>query len=1063
MNNIRIKTILFLILLFSFSFYPVQAQSLKSTDLTVDIKDKSVKDVFKTISKVSNYKFFYDESIIDDAIRVNLNLSHVSLNTILKELEKKTGLKFMTNDNTITVSSGNTPTAKPASQKILTGSVINEEGKPIVGASVAVKGTTNVIVTDVDGNFSLSTTPNATLIITYLSYKTKEITVGNKMNIIVTLVEDTKALSEVVVIGYGTVKKSDLTGAVSSVGARQFKDQPMTNMMDAIQGRMPGVEVTSTSGEGSTKIRIRGTTSINATNEPLYVVDGIIGAYIGDPSEIESIEILKDASSTAIYGSRGANGVVLITTKRGKEGITQVTFETELGAQILDNPYQVMNAYEYAQALNDIKGANTISTADMKAYKYGTKGIDWLDIMTQTAQTQNYRLAITGGNKDYKYRISGNVVDASPIFITRTNQRYQFRTNLDTKVTSWLSINTDVSAYKINQHNGSPNFFTVLAYSPTMEMTDKTTGIYNMDPYNLATALNPYSSLKSNSYDSEVNHLNGNIDFRFSIADGLSFSVQAGMVYTENLGLSFTSALSQPGAIASTSSRKETDFGWQNTDNLTYHKTFGDHSLTATAVLELSKSQATVLSLGGSGLQTESVGYWNIANATTIGGGNSYSAEAMSSGFGRLIYNYKGRYIVTGTMRADGSSKFQGKNKWGYFPSGAIAWNVAEEDFMKGQNIFRQLKLRASAGIAGNQAISAYSTLGSLSQANYWYGTSEPSPGYWADKFATPDLTWEQTKQYDAGVDFGILDGKMNFTIDYYKKETNNMLSSKSIPGYNGGGTFWINQGSMRNTGWEFSVNAFPLKRKDFYWETTLNASLLKNEVLDLAGDAQRVRRGGDGSYSSILKPGYPVGSFYLYRWAGFNDEGANLYYTADNLTTTDPTGDDKVVKGQADPKWSLGWNNLLSWKNWQANFFFRANLGQSRLNSTRYMLSSMTGVSRFVRLSDAYFKGWDKVENKADALYPSLTNSFSKSYGESDFWLEDASFLKLKNVSVSYRIPRKVAKIAEISLSLSAQNLFVLSKYSGMDPETYNDVDGMDLGAYPNCRTYTFGFKADF
>lgn len=625
--------------------------------------------------------------------------------------------------------------------KTIKGVINDEQGETIIGASVIIKGEDTGTTSDMDGRFTLEAPEGAILVISYIGYHTQEVKVRKRSLLRVVLKEDNQLLDEVVVVGYGTVKKSDLTGAVSGVSNRQYKNQPVQRVENILQGRTPGVEVTATSGMpgASMKVRVRGTTSINKSSDPLYVIDGIISSSGLDginPSDIQSMEILKDASSTAIYGSRGSNGVILITTKQGSEGKAQVTFDASIGLS---------------------------------------------------------------------------------------------------------------------------------------------------------------------------------------------------------------------------------------------------------------------------------------------------------------------------TVR-----------KWGYFPSAAVAWDIAQESFMSNQHVLDQLKLRASFGVTGNQDIAAYSTLGMLSGASYGWGTSTSSTGYWGYQFATPGITWEKTYQYDLGLDMSI--GGFNITVDWFKKQTKDLLFQKQVPKYNGGGTYWVNQGKLNNTGVELSLTTFPVKGA-VTWETSLNASYVKNEVADLAGDdfVLTANYSDLGGPMQIMKPGYPMGSFYVYQWKGFDDKGANLYQKADGSLTTNPTSDDLVVKGQASPKWTVGWNNTVTWKNWTLNVFFNAATGYDRLNISRFMAASMTGVSRFVTLRDAYFKGWDHVANKADALYPSLTNTDNKSYANSDFWLEDASFIKLKNISLSYRIPRRVLKFASVQLSVSAQDLFTITRYKGMDPEVYTSYDGLDYGAYPIPRTITFGAKIRF
>lgn len=951
--------------------------------------------------------------------------------------------------------------------KTIKGVINDEQGETIIGASVIIKGEDTGTASDMDGRFTLEAPEGAILVISYIGYHTQEVKVRKRSLLRVVLKEDNQLLDEVVVVGYGTVKKSDLTGAVSGVSNRQYKNQPVQRVENILQGRTPGVEVTATSGMpgASMKVRVRGTTSINKSSDPLYVIDGIISSSGLDginPSDIQSMEILKDASSTAIYGSRGSNGVILITTKQGSEGKAQVTFDASVGLSTVRKQYDLLNAYEYATALNDIRGSSTISAEDLEAYKNGTKGINWTDLLTRTGITQDYRLAISGGNEKVKYLISGNVLDQEAITIMSDYKRYGIRANIDSEVKPWLTISAKLNASSLHKHNeGGANWLHVTNFSPTMELKDPETGVYNTDPYNMIGS-SPYGEMIVNNSDSYSYNLNANLTLLFKIMKGLTLSVQGGYDYDNSPSYSFRSKLDSPGAINSASNTNALHNYWQNTNNLTWQKQFGDHSFTAMGVWEISRSWDSQLKGTGSNLNNESVGYWNLGNAAIRDASNSYTEFSLASGIVRANYDYKKRYFITAALRADGSSKFQGDNKWGYFPSAAVAWDIAQESFMSNQHVLDQLKLRASFGVTGNQDIAAYSTLGMLSGASYGWGTSTSSTGYWGYQFATPGITWEKTYQYDLGLDMSI--GGFNITVDWFKKQTKDLLFQKQVPKYNGGGTYWVNQGKLNNTGVELSLTTFPVKEA-VTWETSLNASYVKNEVADLAGDdfVLTANYSDLGGPMQIMKPGYPMGSFYVYQWKGFDDKGANLYQKADGSLTTNPTSDDLVVKGQASPKWTVGWNNTVTWKNWTLNVFFNAATGYDRLNISRFMAASMTGVSRFVTLRDAYFKGWDHVANKADALYPSLTNTDNKSYANSDFWLEDASFIKLKNISLSYRIPRRVLKFASVQLSVSAQDLFTITRYKGMDPEVYTSYDGLDYGAYPIPRTITFGAKFRF
>ena len=953
-------------------------------------------------------------------------------------------------------------------RKLISGVVTDERGETIIGATVVVKGEEMTgTTTDMDGKFSLEVPLRSVIVVSYMGFTPQEVRIFKRNLYDITLKEDNKVLDEVVVVGYGSVKKSDLTGSVTAISTARFKDQPVKRVENILQGRSAGVEVTAQSGMpgGGMKVRVRGTTSINTSNDPLYVIDGMISPSGLDglnPADIQSMEVLKDASSTAIYGSRGSNGVIIITTKQGTQGRAVVSFDASVGISKVRKQYELLNAYEYALALNDVRGANTISAADLEAYRNGTKGLDWMDLITQTALTQDYKLDISGGTEKVRYLVSGNVMDQEAVTIMSDYKRYGLRVNVDADVKPWLTVSGKLNASIIHQHNGAANWLNAINYSPTMELVDPETGVYNKDPYNIANGTSPYGEMMVNYSDSYSYNVSANVSLLFKIAKGLTFSVQGGYDYEQRPSYSFNSSLVGPGAINSMSNSNTLHNYWQNTNNLSWQREFGKHSVSAMAVWEVSRAWDPVMQISGSNLSNETVGYWNVANAAVRNASNSYTESSMASGIVRAGYDFDKRYFLTAAVRGDGSSKFQGKNKWGYFPSAALAWDIAREKFMKNQKVIRQLKLRGSFGVSGNQNIAPFSTLGMLTSTSYGWGTSTAYTGYWGYKFPTPDITWEKTYQYDLGLDLNV--AGVNLTFDWFKKKTVDLLFQKQVPRYNGGGTIWVNEGKMNNTGVEMTVSATPVQGA-LTWETTLNAAYVKNEVLDLAGNdfVLTANYSNLGGPMQIMKPGYPLGSFYVYEWQGFDEKGANLYRKADGSLTTSPTSEDLVIKGQASPKWTFGWNNSLSWNNWSLNVFFNAAVGLDRLNMSRFMTASMTGDSRFVTLREAYFEGWDYVSDKSQAKYPSLKNPDNKYYANSDFWLEDASFVKLKNVSLSYRIPKRVTKFGSVLLSVSAQDVLTLTRYKGMDPEVYSGYDGLDYGAYPVPFTITFGAKINF
>lgn len=791
----------------------------------------------------------------------------------------------------------------------------------MIGVNITQEGTETGTITDVDGRFVIHATEGAMLHISYIGYETQEVQLGKETNLQILLKEDLTQLDEVVVIGYGAVKKSDLTGSVSSISTKQYKEQPVKRVSDILQGRVTGVQVTNTDGMpgGGVKIRVRGTTSINTGCEPLYVTDGVVGGGLDmNPDDIASIEVLKDASATAIYGSRGANGVILITTKKGAEGKPSISVEANVGISNIIKKYDLLSPYEYAQALNYYRGGATISAEDMEAYRTGQKGIDWQDIMLQTGVSQDYRVSVSGGNKKNRYYISANFLDQTAITITTKNQRAQMRVNLDNELTDRLTMSTKLSMSYSHRHNGDIDMMTFLNYSPTMEMRDPETGIYNKDPYNAVDA-NPYGRRVENYEDSYNYNFDGNVNLTYKIIDGLTFSAQGYLNYSHSPSYTFTSSLTAPGELSGMTNSGVHGVTWQNIENVTYDKTFNkDHHLTATAVFELSGYEGKNISIAGSELNNEFVGYWNVNNAANITANNGYSASSMVSALGRVMYSYKSRYMATVTLRADGSSKFSEGNKWGYFPSAALAWNIAEENFMQNQNIFDQLKLRASFGVSGNSGISSYSTLGMLAEKNYdSWGSGQIWNGYWSGLPATPDVTWESTYQYNVGVDASVLDGRLSFTAEWFRKDTKDLLLRKPIPAYNGGGSFWVNHGEIRNHGVEFNIAATPVATKDLRWDTSFNASWLHNEVIDLGGDdfivGENLTGFGAGPIE-IKKVGYPIGSFYVYEWQNFSKDGLNLYkHQADGSYTSTPTSDDLVVKGQAEPSWTFGWNNTVT------------------------------------------------------------------------------------------------------------------------------------------------------
>ena len=577
---------------------------------------------------------------------------------------------------TLAVANELNPVVQEQQQSIsVTGTVVDQNGEPLMGVNVIEKGTTNGTMTDMDGRFTLSVPGNATLQISYIGYTTEEVVVNNQTKLNITLKEDSQNLDELVVVGYGVVRKADLAGSVAVLDSKSFKDQPIVQVSDALQGRVSGVQVQNSGVPGGTvKIRVRGSGSINRSNDPLYVIDGIVresGLTGLNPEDIRSMQVLKDASSTAIYGSRGANGVVLITTKTGKANTREITLDAKVGIGTVAKRYETLSPYEFANLYNTYR-PNTFTHEQLSAFQNGTAGTDWQDQIYQTGITQDYKLTFSGGSDKMQYLVSGNYVGQDGVVIENKNERFQARANITSQVTDWLHVTADVNAsHNIRRSGdfsaGKGNIVNVaMNYSPVLGILNEG-GSYTRDPYSALTQNNPVGMLKEQTGETITDIVNARMDLKFDILPGLTFTTSNGIDYNDVKGYSFSTkkVTNSNNGMGNNDTYRMT---LQTTNNLTYTNKWGDHALTATAVYEATHSETRYMALNGSGLLTESVGWWNVNMAGSRTASNSYSEWALMSGVGRVMYNYKDRYMLTGTIRADGSSKFQ-NNKWGWFPS----------------------------------------------------------------------------------------------------------------------------------------------------------------------------------------------------------------------------------------------------------------------------------------------------------------------------------------------------------------------------------------------------------
>ena len=957
-----------------------------------------------------------------------------------------------------------------------TGVVKDVSGMAVIGASVVLKGTPHGTVTDLDGRFTLDgVKPGDVIVVSYVGYKDQEVTWNGKPLDIV-LKEDAQALDEVVVIGYGAVRKADMAGAVSVMDNKAFKAQPITQVSDALQGRVAGVNVVSDGiPGGSVKIRIRGTNSINKSNDPLYVVDGMVresGLEGINPEDIKSMQILKDASSTAIYGSRGANGVVIITTKSGVAGQSSITLDASLGFSEATRLPKKMNAQTYAQALVDY---NSVSELDVASYIDGTNpGVDYIDRMFRTGFVQNYKLVFSKGTEGLQTYVSGNYMKQEGTLEKSSYERYAAKANIKAKMTDWLDLTLDFNASRSTgkgigglELSGSNPLWIAFNYSPSMELLDAE-GNYNYDPYS-SIQNNPLGIVLDNQQERRRDVVSGHVDLRFQLLDGLTFTTSNGIDYYNNTSYGFSPLKINSNGSNSMSNNNSQRVLLQSSNNFTYDKIFADkHHLTATAVWEATTSNTRAMGINGQNIQVESVGWWNVNNALTRNASNSYSDWSMLSAVGRVIYNYDDRYMFTGTFRADGSSRFT-NNKWGYFPSVALAWTASNEKFMEPyRNIISNLKLRTSYGVIGNQDIAPYSTLALMSQTTTYFGSNTGTTGYWENTLATPDIKWEKTNQFDIGFDLGLWNNRLTFTFDYFDKRTTDALLTTRLPNYLGGTSYLINAGEVSNRGIDFAISADVFRTEDFDWTTSVNGTYLKNKVVKLTAQEPRLYSGVMGGIcddgTNIITEGEAIGSFYGYRWAGIDADGYDTYYTADGSITRspDPTTD-RVVLGRSTPDFTLGWNNSLRYKNWSLNAFFNSSFGAKRLNVLRFAMNEMIGNSRMFTEA-GHVEGIGTLWTDPSRTENNVTKANSSKF------LENANYFRCENISLSYNLPKDWVKFADIQLSFSVQNLFTITSYKGSNPAGFSfassagdQATGVDTGTYPTPRTWTFGARMTF
>ena len=999
-------------------------------------------------------------------------------------------------------------------QKTITGKVTDNSGAGLPGVSVVLKGTTTGVITDLDGKFSLSKVPvNAILQFSFIGMKPQEIKVENKTTINVTLVDETIGIEEVVAIGYGTVKKSDLTGSVSSIKTEELQQTPMTSIDQGLVGRASGVQVTQTSGmPGSVaSIRVRGSSSLQGGNEPLYVIDGfpvyngggfgntggnaqISGLSTVNPNDIESIEILKDAAATAIYGARAANGVVLVTTKTGKKGHDIVSFEASYGVQSVVKKIDLMGAQDYAALVNEAY-TNDKLTAPYDAAKLADiaklgRGTDWQDEIFRAGQTQNYQLTFSGGDDKTSYAISGNYFDQEGVIINSNFKRYAIRMNLDRKINETFKIGTHISiSHTINNavatdSGGEDGVINgALKMNPILPVySDVANGIYTQVNTPGTLEPNPVATAKEQIFNNATTHILSDMYGELKIIEGLVAKVTlGGDVFYDKANQYTPNTIYQSNGKATATIGMNRSITWLNENTINWTKTYNKiHALNVLGGFTLQQNNTEYVMASSSDFVNNVMTYNNLGAGALYNKPGSYATKwSLMSYLARINYSLMNRYLFSVNSRIDGSSRFGENHKFGYFPSGSFGWRVSEEKFMSSlKDKITNLKLRASYGVIGNQEIGVYQSLATLGNASWMLGNQLVS-GFYPNSIPNPDLRWERTGQFDVGIDLGLFNNRIRITVDYYKKKTTDLLYNVSVPSVSGFQSMLKNIGSVENKGAEFSLETDNLTG-NFRWNTAFNISFNKNKVLDLGGALYKDMPEGDGALKTgsfrRLVVGQPIGVFYGYVFDGIFQ---NATETAAQLSSASPIGiglrrykdlngdnkvdatNDRQILGNSNPDFFGGFTNTLNYKGFELNIFFQYCYGNKIFNYNAIELETPTGgQNAYAELLNRW------TPTNPSNIYPKANTN--RTVLTSDRWVEDGSYLKLKTLTVSYNVPNlKNKHIQGVKLYVTGQNLLTWTKYRGYDPEvSYRGAStlqaGEDYGGYPQSKTMMMGVKID-
>lgn len=1037
---------------------------------------------------------------------------------------------------------------------VIKGTVTSKtDGEPLIGASIVVKGSKIAAPTDFDGHFTVSAEIGQTLVVSYVGFNTSEVRITSA-EMAIELTENTSVLDEVVVVGYGTMKRSDITGSTVSMSGDEIKKTGALSLDQALQGKAAGVQVTTNSGTpgGGISVAIRGTNSLNG-NEPLYVIDGV--AVEGqtnnntsalasiNPADIVNMEVLKDASATAIYGSRASNGVVIITTRRGEANSTKVSYEGYVAWQSLPKKIDVLDLSQYAAFYND--RAEILGYGEREEFRNPAilgAGTNWQDEIFRTALMHNHQVSLSGGSDKIRYAVSGSYLDQDGIVLGSAFERFTGRVNLDVDVAKWLKFGVNSSLATRRQDNsieGSVNMMDnnvlMLAVRQYPEVpvrnADGTFGY--VDKSKIDTGGTPLSNPVSDALTRERYtkgtdvFINGFLDIipykdltiRLEYGRSLSYSKDYYFVPFYDFG---TYTQQSEGSRSSSQS----DYMSFKT-YATYTHTWNDvHSFNAMLGHEAQSSRWENLNGSRTGYKFNSVHELPSGDSSTAKNSSAVSETAIESYFGRVNYGFDSRYLLTATLRADGSSAFGPNNRWGWFPSVALAWRISNEKFMESTGTWlNNLKLRLGWGLVGNQNAGSYAYGAPISTVSTVWGT-----GYYQSRFSNSDLKWEQTKSWNAGVDIAVLNNRIEFIFDAYYKKTDNLLMDAPLPSYVTGGSTpdqsiisapWINVGAMENKGFEFTLNTTPIANRDFTWSSNLTFSLNRNKITKLYTESSSINGILGNQIHTMSTVGNPVGQFYGYVLDGmFNtaedfymkDKNGNYMYDASgnrryvaipegktikegeiwlgDYKWKDLNGDgvineqDRTYIGNPEPKFSFGWTNSFTYKDFDLSFFFTGAIGGKvynyidELNANPYnMTGQLVKNADFARLGlydPEAGRTLDNmyVINAGQAKVQRVTASDANTNNRvSDRFVEDGSYVRLKNLSIGYSLPQSLLSrlnISQLRVYATFQNLFTITGYKGYDPEigAYNQdvkLRGIDFARYPSQRIYTVGLSISY